>query len=185
MVEAYEVFGRVDAIVNCAGIFDIEPIAVRESINRWATISLGFFTNILGCYYTAYYFTLLKGDQEGLVINAGPMISDIELCKLSKFFTISSSLSKYTAVVAENFSKHNIRYLNISPSSMETVMPGVNYQSCDDIRRALVMDSVIKRYNNHEEFVNLVLYAITNSHLNGVELELGDRHVHPPMVAKI
>ena len=136
--------------------------------------------------YSSYYFSLLKGKQEGLILNVSPMISDVELKKLSKYFTIWTSLKDYTCFAAESLAKHNTRFISISPSSIDIQLPNITMSSEKSLTRALVMDSVIKRYKNHREFVNLVLYAMTNSDITGVELELGAaEYKSPPMIARI
>lgn len=114
------------------------------------------------------------------------MINDEELSKLSKYFKIWASISSFTMPVAKYLSNHNVRFLSISPSSMATLMPDVNYRAKDDLARALIIDSVLKRYQKHEEFVDLVIYAITNPNVNGVELELGNNDFAKPlMIARL
>lgn len=182
----HDTFGRIDAVLNCVGVFDVDPIIVRASINKFHTVPEGFFSNILGSVYSSYYFSLLKGDQEGFILNVSPMISDEELVKLSKYFTIWENLKGYTTLVAEALAKSKTRFISISPSSIETQLSSISVTTKKSLTRALVMDSVIKRYNKHKEFVNLVLYAMTNSEITGVELELGaEKYKSPLMVARI
>ena len=186
MLNTYTYFGQVDAVINCVGIFDVDPIIMRSSINRFHVVPEGFFANLLGSVYSSYYFALLKGDREGFVLNASPMINETEIKKLSKYFNLWTSQNSYTEMISKVLSKKNIRFISISPSSMDTLMPDITMRSKKDVTRALVMDSVIKRYQNYREFVNLVIFAMTNSDINGVDLELDNgEYSTPPMVAKI
>lgn len=114
------------------------------------------------------------------------MINDEELSKLSRFFKIWASISAFTYPVAKYLSRHNVRFLSIAPSSMDTLMPDVNYRTKGELARALIIDSVIKRYQKHDEFVDLVIYAITNPNVNGVELELDNNDFTKPlMIARL
>lgn len=186
MEHTYDVFGKIDAVINCAALFDIEPMVYRAALQRFYTVPQGFFTNLLGSFYTSYFYTLLKGDGPGVIINVRPMINDEELSILSVFFKSWFNVNSLTSIVTKFFNKMNIRLLSISPSSMDTLIPNINVYKEKEKTRSIVMDSVIKRYRNHEDFVNLVIYCITNSQLNGVELELDNYDfISPPMVAKI
>ena len=184
--QAYETFGRIDAIINWVGIFDVDPIVIRASINKFYAVPQGFFANVLGSVYTAKYFTQLKGNGEGVVLNVCPMINNEEIRKYTKYFNQWVDISSYTVTMAEILIKKGIRFVSISPSTMDTLMPDSSIISQDDIRRALIIDSVIKRYENYKEFVDMAIYSLTNSEINGVELELGSEDSYrPPMIARI
>jgi len=184
--QTYHKFGRIDGIVNCAGVFDIEPIIIRESLTAFYTIPQGFFTNLLGSLYSLYYYSQYKDKEEGVIINVGPMINSQELNKLSKYFQIWTSINSFTPLAAEYFRSNSLRFLSISPSSMEIQMPSVDNSIDNSTTREMIMDTVLKRYKNHNEFVSLVIYALTNSGINGVELELGNTDFNtPPTIAKM
>lgn len=69
---------------------------------------------------------------------------------------------------------------------MDTLFPKVDYNSESDTARAVIIDSVMKRYQKHEEFVHLVLSSIVDESLNGIPLELDSSHfAGPPVIARI
>ena len=74
--------------------------------------------------------------------------------------------------------------LSISPWSIDTLIPKIDYNSETDTARAVIMDSVIKRYEKHEEFVHLVLSFIVDDNLNGIQLELGSEWINSLPVIK-
>ena len=186
MYQAYSIFGKIDAVINCVGIFSIDPTTIRISINRFKTVPRGFFANVLGSVYISFYYTLLKEEGEGVILNVSPMITTNELEKLSVYFSRWVYNNSISTSMFEVLVMKEIRFLSISPSSMSTLMLNIPYESEIEVRKALIMDSVIKRYHNYKEFVDLAIYALNNSKINGVELELGnENYSRPPTVAKI
>lgn len=163
---------------------------MRTSWNEYKTMSWGLITNSIGSIYTSLYatryFLLNEGKDKGVVINVSPMICDQELVYLSKHFKTYFNIEGFTVPLAKYFSKHKIRILSISPSSIDTLLPKIDYISESEKARAVIIDSVIKRYKMHDEFVHLVLSSITDANLNGILLELdSNQFTAAPVIARI
>ncbi|CAI2373111.1 unnamed protein product [Moneuplotes crassus] len=73
MYHAYSLFGQIDAVINCVGLFSVDPTVVRTSLSKFYTAPRGYFANFLGSLYSTYYFTQLKsegpGSCEGVILN--------------------------------------------------------------------------------------------------------------------
>ena len=129
---------------------------------------------------------LNEGKDKGVIINVSPMIWDQELIYLSKHFKTLFNIEGFTVPLARFFSKHKMRILSITPGSIDTLYPKIDYNSETDTAREVIMDSVMKRYEKHEEFVHLVLSSIVDENLNGIQLELGSEWINSsPVIAKI
>jgi len=114
--------GRLDVLVNCAGVFFRAPL--REMPAQ--QIDLMFAVNTLGAIFMvqAALPLLLKGGSGGAIVNvaSGAAKMGVEGCAV--YAASKAALVHFTQTVAREFRRSGVRINSVGPGSVRTPMLG-------------------------------------------------------------
>lgn len=114
--ETQEAFGRVDVLVNNAGVFQFHPLAevTEEEFHRQ------FNTNVLGLILATREAAAHFGPEGGSVINIGSVISDDPLPNSVVYSATKGAVDTITQQLARELAPRKIRVNSINPGGTET-----------------------------------------------------------------
>ena len=114
--EAHKAFGRLDVLVNNAGIYKFEPLeAVTE-----AEFHRQFNTNVLGLILATREAAGRFGDAGGSVINVGSVASTAAPPNSVVYAATKGAVDTVTRVLAKELGPRKVRVNSINPGGVDT-----------------------------------------------------------------
>jgi 3-oxoacyl-[acyl-carrier protein] reductase len=114
--EAKKVYGKIDVLVNNAGIYQFDPIeAVTE-----AEFHREFNTNVLGPILAIRESVKHFGEGGGSVINVSSVVSEKGFPGATVYAATKSALDSVTRVLATELAPRKIRVNTIAPGGVDT-----------------------------------------------------------------
>ncbi len=166
-------FGRIDVLVNNAGIFEPRPfLDVDEAyLDRFLSV------NLKGTFFlTQAVIPHLKEVGGGAVINVGTVLVDHAIGGVPVTAAIASkgAIHALTGQLAAEFGKDNIRVNTIAPGIIRTPIHARNgIENADSLAGLHLLD----RIGEPEEIANAALLLATSDFINGTILNVDGGHV--------
>ena len=120
--QAMAAFGRVDALVNCAGIVAVRPF-VEMDVATWDTVLNINLRGTFLCCQAA--FRIMAKQQQGVIINLSSLsgVKGVEKFPgLSAYNVSKAGVASLTEILAVEGKPHNIRVCAVSPGAVDTEM---------------------------------------------------------------
>ncbi len=169
---ALEKFGRVDVLVNNAGIFSPKPfLDVEESdLDRYYAI------NLKGTYFTSQAaIPAMRSQGGGTIINVGTVLVDHAIGGFPATAAVASkgAVHALTLQLAAEFGKDNIRVNTVAPGIVRTPIHARNgIENVDDLAGLSLLD----RVGEGEEAADAILHLATAKFTTGVVYPLDGGH---------
>ncbi len=114
--EAAEVFGRIDILINNAGVFHYQTIdnVTEEDFHRQ------FNTNVLGIILTVQEAMPHFPGEGGSVVNIGSAVTRLTPPATAVYSATKSAVEGLTRVLAKELAPKNIRVNSINPGAVDT-----------------------------------------------------------------
>ena len=166
---AVETCGRLDVLVNNAGINIRKPVE-EMNIDEWCTMmKVNTGSAFLGCKYA---IPVMRKQGGGAIINTSSVCGLIGHKYTPEAYTASKgAVTMLTKAIASRYGKDGIRCNSIHPSTVET--PFVQVLFKDPQRKAERLGEVpLGRLASAQDVANAVLYLASEeaSFINGVAL---------------
>ncbi|MDR0704043.1 MAG: SDR family oxidoreductase [Planctomycetaceae bacterium] len=155
--ESLNITGKVDMLVNCAGInagnsfLEVDP-------NQWDKI---FAVNLKGMMETCQVFieSMLANNEGGSILNIGSVNSDRPLSHVFAYAASKAGVVNLTQNIAQEFATKKIRVNSICPGFFpaEQNRQLLNAERIDHIMRGTPM----RRYGTPEELIGAALLLLS------------------------
>lgn len=114
--ETKKAFGKLDVLVNNAGVYQFAPIG---EVNSDLYTRL-FNTNVLGTLLATREAVKLFGDSGGSIINIGSAVTKLNLPSSSVYTASKGAVDSITAVLSKELGSKKIRVNSLNPGMIET-----------------------------------------------------------------
>ncbi|HLQ10869.1 MAG TPA: SDR family oxidoreductase, partial [Ktedonobacteraceae bacterium] len=117
-----ESYGRVDALVNCAGIVAVRPFVDMDAVTWDNVISVNLRGTFLCCREA---FRVMAAQRSGVIINFSSLsgVKGVEKFPgLSAYNVSKAGVASLTEILAVEGKPHNIRVCAVSPGAVDTEM---------------------------------------------------------------
>jgi len=168
--EIAKITGRIDVLVNCAGINKREGIAEVEE----ATYDKIMDINLKGAFFlsqaTAHY---MKAQNGGAIVNIGSHNTGMVLGGVSVYAASKTGLMSLTRSMAVEWAKYNVRANCVSPGHIKTDLTIPTWQH--PTRSKYLLDRIaLNRPGYPEDIVGLViaLASDSSSYITGQEFRI-------------
>lgn len=173
-------FGRLDVLVNCAGLFLVNPIYKEstEEVHSLKAFQDIFNVNVSGTFNVTRLVVaaMMKGapdanGQRGVIINTSSITGLDGLTNCLAYSASKAAVVGMTLPLARELGKFGIRVMSIAPGVFQTPMVA----EMEAVKGMVVSNAYPKRPGEPREFAMLVMAIIENSYLNGqvVRLDAG------------
>lgn len=182
---ATEAFGRIDALVNCAGVAPGEKILGREGPHRLESFARAVTINLVGTFNMLRLAAARMAGQEpgdggerGVIVNTASIAAQDGQIGQAAYAASKGGVAALTLPAARELARHGIRVVTIAPGVFGTPMMAAMPEEV----RAAVGASVPfpPRLGEPAEFASLVREIIRNQMLNGEVIRLDGALRMPP-----
>ena len=169
---ALEKFGRLDVLVNNAGVFSPKPFLDVEE----ADLDHYYAINLKGTYFTSQAaIPAMQAQGGGTIINVGTVLVDHALGGFPATAPVASkgAVHALTLQLAAEFGKDNIRVNTVAPGIVRTPIHARNgIENVDDLAGLSLLD----RVGEGEEAADAILHLAQATFTTGVVYPLDGGH---------
>ena len=174
---AVSVFGRLDALVNCAGIAPGEKILGREGPHRLDSFARAVTVNLVGT------FNMLRlaaeamagnapgpGGERGVIVNTASIAAFDGQIGQAAYAASKGGVAALTLPAARELARHGIRVVTVAPGIFRTpMMAGLPQEVQDSLGASVPFPN---RLGDPAEYAALVRHICENQMMNGEVLRL-------------
>lgn len=117
-----ETYGRVDILVNCAGIVAVRPFVEMDTETWDQVVNVNLRGTFLCCREA---FRMMTQQQQGVILNLSSLsgVKGVEKFPgLSAYNVSKAGVASLTEILAVEGKPHNIRVCAVSPGAIDTEM---------------------------------------------------------------
>ncbi len=162
MVEAVMArFGRIDVLVNAAGISPVLKRAEEMTIEEWdQIINVNLRGNFLCC--RAVGMKMIETQVRGSIINIASIGGEVAFPRLAAYCASKGGVLQLTRVLAVDWVRFGIRVNAVAPGYIETGMTeGV--RRSEKIYADLIRKTPMARFGKPEEITGAVVYLASEA----------------------
>lgn len=170
-------FGRLDGLVNCAGIPGAERVLGKNGVHRLETFSRALQVNLLGTFNMIRLAASVMSEQEaqetgerGVIINTASVAAFDGQIGQAAYAASKGGMCAMTLPLARELARFGIRVMTIAPGIFKTPMMDVLPEEVQDSLGAAV--PFPSRLGEPAEYAQLVQQIIENCMLNGEVIRL-------------
>ncbi|MBI6629406.1 SDR family NAD(P)-dependent oxidoreductase [Pontibaca salina] len=174
---ALQRFGRIDGLVNCAGIAPGERIVGRDGPHQLASFAQAVSINLVGTFNMMRLAAQAMAGQEpdqtgarGVIVNTASIAAQDGQIGQVAYAASKGGVASLTLPAARELARHAIRVMAIAPGIFETPMLMALPQEVQDSLGASVPFPA--RLGRPEEYAALVRHIFDNQMLNGEVIRL-------------
>lgn len=158
LAETKRIYGRLDVLVNNAGIYEFTPL---ESITE-ENFQKQFATNVLGLLLTTQGAVKLFDESGGSVINISSVVSTLAPPQSAVYSGTKGAVDAITRVLANELGPRKIRVNAINPGMVET--EGVQAAGFDkgDFRAQLEAQTPLGRIGQPNDIATAAVFLASS-----------------------
>jgi 3-oxoacyl-[acyl-carrier protein] reductase len=156
--ETQSAFGRVDVLVNNAGVYAFAPLeeVTTESFNKH------FNLNVLGLLLTTQEAVKHFGDKGGVVINISSVVATLGIPGSVVYNATKGAVNTITTTLAKELGPKKIRVVGVGPGLVETEgTTGAGFID-SDFHKKLVAETPVGRTGQPKDIGSLVAFLASD-----------------------
>ena len=180
-----ELGGRIDALINCAGIVVAGKAVGRDGPHDLAAFSRCIQINLIGTFNMIRLAAAAMQQQDanaqgerGVIVNTASVAAYDGQIGQAAYAASKSGVVSMTLPLAREFAKTGIRVLTIAPGLFETPMMSALPEAAREALGAIT--PFPSRLGKPHEFAELACHILTNTMLNGETIRLDGAVRLPP-----
>ena len=157
--ETKKAFGRLDVLVNNAGIYDFAPLegVTEEEFHRQ------FNTNVLGLLLATREAVKYFGPNGGSVINVGSTASSVTPPNTVVYTATKGAVDAVTGVLAKELGPKKIRVNSINPGGVETEGTRTAGVIGSDFEKQLVSQTPLGRFGQPQDIAPVAVFLASEA----------------------
>ncbi|KVT59646.1 3-hydroxy-2-methylbutyryl-CoA dehydrogenase [Burkholderia ubonensis] len=172
-----DAFGRIDGLVNCAGVAPGEKVVGRDGPHRLASFARAVSINLVGTFNMIRLAADAMSKQDadangerGVIVNTASIAAFDGQIGQAAYAASKGGVVGMTLPIARELARFGIRVVTIAPGIFATpMMTGMPQDVQDSLGRSVPFPS---RLGHPEEFAALVRHIAGNTMLNGEVIRL-------------
>ena len=158
VAEAKKAFGRLDVLVNNAGVYTFAPFEQfsEQEFHRH------FNTNVLGTFLMIEAALPVFGADGGSIINIGSTASTSAPPTLSIYVASKSAVDGLTRVLSKELGPKNIRVNSLNPGATETEGAHAAGVMGSEFEKELVAHTPLGRFGRPEDIARVAVFLASD-----------------------
>jgi 3-oxoacyl-[acyl-carrier protein] reductase len=158
VAEAKKAFGRLDVLVNNAGVFSFAPFEQfsEQEYHRQ------FNTNVLGTFLMIDAALPAFGEDGGSIINIGSEAISVAYPALSIYVASKSAVNGLTRVLSKEFGPRKIRVNALNPGGTETEGARAAGIMGEDAKKQIAASTSLGRVGQPEDVARVAVFLASD-----------------------
>jgi 3-oxoacyl-[acyl-carrier protein] reductase len=156
--EVKKTFGRLDTLVNNAGVYKFEPLEQVTAEEFYRT----FNVNVLGLLLASKEALKYFGPEGGSIINIGSVVSSLTPPHSSVYTATKGAVDAITQVLAKELGPKNIRVNSINPGMVETEGVHASGFLGTDFEKNTVAQTPLGRIGQPEDIATIAAFLASD-----------------------
>jgi 3-oxoacyl-[acyl-carrier protein] reductase len=153
-----ETYGRVDVVVNNAGVFAFQPL---DEVTE-AEFHRQFNINVLGSLLVAQQASKHFGDKGGAIVNVSSVISKAPSPNSSIYAATKGAVDTLTRALAVELAPRKIRVNNVAPGGTETEGARTLGVIGSDFEKKIVADTPLGRLGQPDDIAKVAVFLASD-----------------------
>jgi NAD(P)-dependent dehydrogenase (short-subunit alcohol dehydrogenase family) len=174
---ARDAFGRLDGLVNCAGVAPGEKVVGREGPHRLESFVRATNINLVGTFNMIRLAAAAMAEnvpdaegERGVIVNTASIAAFDGQIGQAAYAASKAGVVGMTLPIARELARWGIRVVTVAPGIFETpMMAGMSLEVQDSLGKSVPFPS---RLGRPREFAALVRHICENTMLNGETIRL-------------
>ncbi|MGD8404689.1 MAG: SDR family oxidoreductase [Anaerolineales bacterium] len=128
-----ELFGRLDVLVNCAGVIYRNRTVEQTTEEEW---DITFDVNVKGTFLMCKYALPALRESKGCIVNMSSYVGLVGFAGTSAYAASKAAILNLTRSMALDHAKEGIRVNAVCPGSVDTDMIHTAWQQFEDVEQA-------------------------------------------------
>ncbi len=155
----YYKYGKIDALVNCAGVSLSSSDPYNDYDSYLKTININLNASFNMCSAVAPY---MKKRGKGSIVNITSLGAERGFPDNPSYQISKAGIRQATKAMARDWGTHNIRVNNICPGYIRTTMTTKSYQNPQKNKERL-NNMIIKRWGTPEDLIGPVAFLLSEA----------------------
>jgi len=170
-------YGRIDALVNNAGVVLISDVETTETDDFDKVVNVNYRGSFLCCKEV---IPIMKKQGRGVIVNVASVSAHIGQPKHAAYAGTKGAVLSMTRAMAAELAPYNIRVNSVSPGAVDTPMlrSDMKKQSVargiplDEVRREFASESLVKRISSPDEIAPIIAFLCSDrsSYMTGADV---------------
>ena len=157
--EAHEAYGRLDVLVNNAGVYEFAPVeAITEQ-----HFHRQFDINVLGLLLATRAAAAAFGDEGGSIINISSVASRLTPPNMSVYSATKGAVDAITGSLAKELGARRIRVNAINPGPVETEGTHAAGMIGGEMETQMVAQTPLGRMGQPRDIAEVALFLASNA----------------------
>ena len=161
-------FGRVDVLVNNAGMMQFSPVEGLDAGEAHTSLSVNLLGPMLGAKHVV---PAMKEAGKGVIVNISSMAGLLGLSGFSTYTASKWGLRGLTKTQALELGPSGIRVCSVHPGGVDTVMANPDRRTGEELQ-ASYQSNPLRRIGQPDELARVIAFLASDdaSYMNGAEL---------------
>ena len=168
VAEVNRKFGRVDCLLNIAGIVLVKPVDETTWEEYRRTMDVNFGGIFLMCKHVV---PIMKRQRSGSIVNAGSVSGHVGQVRHAVYGASKGAIISFTRALAWELARYGIRVNSLSPGSVDTPMLRADVRgeskrlgvSFGRVKKEREAEQAFGRWANPREIAEAVYFLATDS----------------------
>ena len=156
-----QAFGRVDALINNAGIFKAANFLDITEADWDAVIDV----NLKGAFLVgqAVARAMVAGNHGGAIVNMSSVNSVLAVPSIASYNVSKGGVNQLTRVMALALADHGIRVNAVAPGTIATELAKNAVLGCDEARQRIISRTPMKRLGEPREIADVCAFLVSSA----------------------
>jgi NAD(P)-dependent dehydrogenase (short-subunit alcohol dehydrogenase family) len=156
-------FGRLDGLVNNAGIFKAAPLLEITEEDWDAVLDVNLKGHFLVGQAVARVLVDNPGTQRGAIVNMSSVNSVLTIPTIASYNASKGAINQLTRVMALALAERGVRVNAVAPGTIATELARAAVLTSDEARARIMTRTPMKRLGEPSEIADVVAFLLSDA----------------------
>jgi glucose 1-dehydrogenase len=156
-------FGKVDGLVNNAGIFKAAPFLEITEADWDAVLDVNLKGSFLVGQAVARELVKAAGPNKGAIVNMSSVNGTLTIPSIASYNASKGAINQLTRVMALSMADQGVRVNAVAPGTIATELAKNAVLTSDEAKARIMMRTPMKRLGEPEEIADVVAFLLSDA----------------------